>query len=419
MMNHIGKCIVAGGVRRSSEISLGSPDDLAFIGMKLDEEKLSSHRWASNNSIIIDSEFRDFERIASAISTNGEPGIFNLELARSRGRLIDEDVDPRNEMVEGVNPCGETVLENGAACTLAECYPAIVERKGYDMECILRIALRYTKRVTCAKYDWPISRKVIEGHRRVGVSLSGLYDLMTARKVRLLEELSPELDTWYKIVKDEDEKYSTALKVPTSVAITTVKPAGSVSLLSGSSPGMHAHQSRWYIRRIRFQKNDPLLDLLKECGFHIEEDAYSPNTMVVEFPIEAPGAHEKNFRGVGDLTIEEQFENQATLQRWWSDNSVSATITFCPREKRKIAQLLREHISELKCTTLLPYTEPGEKTSYKQMPYEPITEECYKEMSAQIKRWPHEAAKDLNEQKDEEYNVVELDDCQGGACPIR
>lgn len=416
IMNFIGKCIVSGNVRRSSEIALGSADDLAFIGMKLDSEKLMSHRWASNNTIVIDEDFDDFEQIAGAIAENGEPGVFNLELARTRGRLIDGEGDPRNLNVEGLNPCGEVTLASGENCNLAECYPAIVERKGYDMERILRLAQRYTKRVTCAKYEWELSQDIIRENRRTGVSLSGIRDWMVARNKTRLEDLSGELDSWYQIVVDEDEKYSEQLKIPTSVARTTVKPSGSVSLLMGASPGLHAHQSPWYIRRIRFQADDPLVATLQECGFHVEPDAYSPNTIVAEFPVEAPGARKKSFVGAGDLTLEEQLETQATLQRWWSDNSVSATITFRPREKRKIAGALRTYRDQLKSTSMLPFTDPGEGTTYKQMPYEPITEKRFKEISAQIVRWPHEVA--LQEDH-HNYEIVDQEDCVGGACPIK
>ncbi|GAH82011.1 unnamed protein product, partial [marine sediment metagenome] len=50
-MNYIGKCVVAGNVRRSAEIALGDPTDLDFVTCKQDEKALYSHRWASNNSV--------------------------------------------------------------------------------------------------------------------------------------------------------------------------------------------------------------------------------------------------------------------------------------------------------------------------------------------------------------------------------
>jgi ribonucleoside-triphosphate reductase len=419
MMNMIGKCVVAGNVRRSAQIGLGSADDLGFIGMKLDSEKLMSHRWASNNSIIIDNDFDEFERIADAIASNGEPGIFNVQMSRERLRLADAAGDERNLAVEGTNPCGEVSLESGGCCNLAECYPAIAERKGYDMERILQLALRYCKRITCANYEWELSRQVVQEGRRVGVSLSGIHDWMVERKVSALKDLAPVLDEWYGIVRAEDEAYSKQLKIPTSVAVTTVKPSGTVSLLSGSSPGMHAHQAPYYIRRIRFQEKDPLVNLLEECGFGIEPDAYSPNTVVVSFPVKAPGADSKAFRGAGDLSMEDQMDIQALLQHWWSDNAVSATITFRPKERRGIAALLREYSTQVKSTSLLPFTDPGETTSYKQMPYEPITKKEYEKMMAAVEFWPHEAHKRLREQENAEYEIVDQNDCVDGSCPIR
>lgn len=415
IMNMVGKCIVAGNVRRSSELALGSADDLAFIAMKQNEEKKMSHRWASNNSIVIDSEFSDFERIAQGIATNGEPGIINLDLARSSLRLCDDSSDERNLDVIGTNPCGEVVLSDGECCNLAEIYPAIVERKGYKMERILRLALRYTKRVTCASYGWPKTREIIERNRRVGVSLSGIRDWMLVHGIRDLEEKSKTLDRWYKIVRKEDKIYSKVLGISESVAVTTVKPSGTVSLLTSSSPGMHAHWAPYVIRRIRFQAADPLLEILEQCGFHIETDAYSPNTMVVEFPVAAPNANKRGFVSAGDLSMEEQLATQATLQRWWSDNSVSATISFRKDERRRIPAVLREYLDQIKSTSMIPY----EDTGHVQAPYEEITKKRYEEIAAGIKRQPHEMSDRLHEKRRQEYELIDQIDCEGGSCPIR
>lgn len=418
--NLIGKCVVAGNVRRSAEITLGSADDLAFIAMKQNQEKLLSHRWASNNSIVIDSSFEDFERIAQGIIMNGEPGIFNVELSRTRLRLGDDATDERLATVTGTNPCAEIPLSGaGEPCNLAEIYPAIVENKGFDMERILRMALRYTKRVTCGDFGWETTRQIVAQNRRVGVSLSGIRDWMLQQGVRDLEEKAEVLDSWYKIVRDEDAVYSEKLGVRTSVAVTTVKPSGSVSLLNGSSPGLHCHQADYYLRRIRLQQSDPLVEIISAGGFHVEPDAYSPNTVVAAFPVAAPNADKKDFVAASDLTLEEQFATQATLQRWWSDNSVSATLTFKKDERKKIASLLREYRDQIKSTSLLPYQEAGEEGSYVQMPYESISKEHYDELVAKIKFWPHEAAAKLHEEKKHEYELLGQEDCASGACPIK
>jgi ribonucleoside-triphosphate reductase, adenosylcobalamin-dependent len=87
MGNLIGKTVVAGNVRRSAELALGGATDDDFITMKQDQKKLYHHRWASNNSVAVDSEFKRYAPIADSITHNGEPGIVNLELSRNYGRV--------------------------------------------------------------------------------------------------------------------------------------------------------------------------------------------------------------------------------------------------------------------------------------------------------------------------------------------
>ncbi len=103
MGNLIGKTVVAGNVRRSAEIALGGADDHDFITMKQDKDKLYHHRWASNNSVLVDSNFTGYEEIAQAIAQNGEPGMVNLELSRNYGRMADGRQEGIDAEVEGTN----------------------------------------------------------------------------------------------------------------------------------------------------------------------------------------------------------------------------------------------------------------------------------------------------------------------------
>lgn len=105
IMNLIGKAVVAGNVRRSAEMALGSNDDQDFIKMKQDQKQLMDHRWASNNSIAIDSKFDNYKPVAEGILKNGEPGIFNLELSKNYGRIIDGYNPQADPDVSGTNPC--------------------------------------------------------------------------------------------------------------------------------------------------------------------------------------------------------------------------------------------------------------------------------------------------------------------------
>lgn len=424
IMNLIGRTVVAGNVRRTAEIALGDPDDQAFVIMKQDKEKLYSHRWASNNSVLIDTKFDNYGEIAEAIAVNGEPGIGNIELAKNYGRIIDGFNPQADPDAEGWNPCAEITLANGEPCNLVEVFPLIVEREGWDVQEVLQIVTRYAKRVTFSKYDWAVSRSVIEKNRRIGVSLSGLQDwiLSSFGKGAVIgwngqepiynKDLVVALNNMFNAVTFADKKYSIELGVNESIKKTTIKPSGTVALLPGVSPGMHFHYAAYFIRRIRFQHNDPLLDVLKQCGYHMEPDVYSQNTVVVEFPTKAPTADHPEFKSAGDVSIEEQFAFQALLQTYWADNSVSCTITFKEEEKGKIEGLLHQYRSIIKSTSLLPYSGHG----YKQAPIEPITKEQYGEMVVKVKAKPQELAQ-TDQAKDLE--LVGSQDCAGGACPIR
>ena len=109
----------------------------------------------------------------------------------------------------------------------------------------------------------------------------------------------------------------------------------------------------------------------------MEKDAYSPNTTVVEFPVKEP-LFTKSKRYV---SMWEQLEIAAQYQHFWADNSVSVTVTFKPQEGEQIKSALEMYETRLKAVSFLKYEETG----YKQAPYEPITEEQYKQMTKKIK----------------------------------
>ena len=158
--------------------------------------------------------------------------------------------------------------------------------------------------------------------------------------------------------------------------MTSIKPSGTVSLLNGSTPGIHYPEDEYYIRRIRFSKTSKLLESLSEAGYTIEDDKYSPNTVCVEFPV-----HEPYFsKGKKDASMWEQLETAAQYQHYWADNSVSITVTFKPDEAEQIKTALELYETRLKAVSFLKYEETG----YEQAPYEPISKEDYHSMIKDI-----------------------------------
>ena len=237
----------------------------------------------------------------------------------------------------------------------------------------LKIAYLYGKTITLSNTHWPETNAKMLKNRRIGLSQSGVVQAFNKFGRREVYEMC---DKAYEHVKQLDEEYSNWLCIPKSVRMTSIKPSGTVSLLNGSTPGIHFPESEYYIRRIRFSDTSEMLKQLEEAGYNIEKDEYSPNTMVVEFPV-----HEPYFqKGKKDVSIWEQLEIAAQYQHYWADNSVSITVTFNDNESTQIKSALEMYETRLKAVSFLKYEETG----YVQAPYEPITEERFNEMSKKI-----------------------------------
>jgi hypothetical protein len=371
IMNLIGSCVVAGNVRRSAEIALGDPTDFEFVTCKQDQEKLYAYRWASNNSIFAVKGL-DYSFIADQIKVNGEPGIFWLENARTYSRMGDKP-DYKDKKVAGVNPCGEQSLESFELCCLVETFPS--RHDSYEeFQDTLKYAYLYSKSVTLVNTHWKETNAVMLKNRRMGISQTGIIEAFVKHGRRAILEWC---DKAYKYLRQLDEQYSDWLCIPKSIKITTVKPSGTVSLLPGVPPGIHYPHSEYYIRRIRLSKNSDLIKPIKRAGYYVEEDSYSPNTVVAEFPV-----HEKYFdRSKNEVSIWEQVANAIDYQALWSDNQVSITVTFRKDEAKEIIRVLQFCEDKLKSISFLPIKDHG----YKQAPYEEISKEEYEEKIADLK----------------------------------
>lgn len=374
IMNMIGKCVVAGNVRRSAELAIGQADDIHFIELKDPEinlDALVSHRWASNNSV--DAHVgMDYKDLAKLTAKNGEPGYIWLDNMRDFGRMKDgrRNADP---LVMGANPCVEQNLESYELCCLVETFPARHSSLAEYLE-TLKFAYLYAKTVTLMPTHWSETNNVMMRNRRIGCSQSGIIRAFQRHGRR---EMYRWCDEAYESIQSLDKKYSEWLGVRQSIKKTSVKPSGTVSLLCGETPGIHYPIGEYYIRRVRFAKDSEWVSKLKDAGYKVEPDVTQPNsTMVAEFPVQ-----EKYFvKSEEDTSMWEQLENVAQYQYYWADNSVSATIKFKEEEGSQIESALELYESRLKAISFLPHSNHG----YAQAPFEKITKEQYIEMSAKV-----------------------------------
>ena len=374
VMNLIGKCVVAGNVRRTAEIVFGDPNSEEYLNLK--NYKVNPHRdqygWTSNNSIFAELGM-DYTDVCKRITDNGEPGFAWLDNMRKFSRMQNGG-DNKDHRVAGGNPCLEQSLESYELCCLVETFPANHDSLD-DYKRTLKYAYLYAKTVTLGRTHWPETNRVMLRNRRIGCSVSGVAQFITKHG---MDDLRKWLEKGYKTIQEWDKMYSDWFAVPKSIKTTSVKPSGTVSLLVGATPGMHYPESRFYIRRMRLSKHSELIEPLMKAGYTIEPAFGSENsTMVVEVPVDVG----EGIRTAAELSIWEQFSLAAFLQRHWADNQVSCTATFDPEiEADQLPYVLNYFQYRLKGISLLPRHPLG---AYKQMPYECIEE---KEYNKQVKK---------------------------------
>ncbi len=371
IFNLVGRCVVAGNVRRSAEIMFGEPTDDGFLELK-DREKhaaaIDSHRWASNNSIFA-TVGQSYTKPARLTAKNGEPGYFWLANAQRYGRMIDLP-DDRDAAALGGNPCLEQTLHDGELCNLVETFP-FAHKNAKDYRRTIKVAYLYAKAVTLVPTHNAKTNAVTMKNRRIGCSMSGIVQAMSKFGRRGFLDLC---DDAYAYILELDKTYSGWLCVPESIKRTSVKPSGTVSLLPQATPGIHHPHSEFYWRVIRFATDSHMLPALRAANYRCVEiaPAKEPNTTAVYFPVKEEGFE----RGENDVSMWEQLELAAALQAHWADNQVSVTVKFNKKtEGPQIARALELYEKRLKGVSFMPHDNHG----YEHAPYQEIDEAEYLE----------------------------------------
>lgn len=416
----IGECVVAGGVRRSAMISLSDLDDIEMRHAKDGQYYLTNpQRGMANNSAIYNrrptnTELMD-EWVALMKSGSGERGIFN------RGGLVDQlpkrRVDYWTETgyiqdgvvtgPAGTNPCGEIILKSKQFCNLSEVVARANDTKETLLEKVRLATLlgTYQSSLTNFKYisqEWTDN---CETERLLGVSITGQWDSDAARDGAVLDAMRKEA------IK-ANKKYAKKLGIPTSNAITCVKPSGTVSQTIDSSSGMHPRHAKYYIRRIRISATDSLFKMMKDQGvpYHPEvgqtmEDA---NTFVIEFPVQAPkGAVVKD-----DLTALDQLTHWKVVKENFTEHNPSVTVSVGNDEWISVVNWVDENWPMVGGLSFLPRNDHV----YRLAPYEECDKDTFERLSKNFEGIDYSKLYEF-ERKDETEMKKELA-CVSGTCDI-
>jgi|TARA_R110000764_G_scaffold233813_1_gene327331 ribonucleoside-triphosphate reductase len=407
----IADIVVVGGVRRSALISLSNLSDNRMAKAKSGAWwETEGQRRLANNSVAY-TEKPDFEAFLSEMHTMydskaGERGIFSRVAAQkiaARNGRRDADQD------FGTNPCSEIILRSNEFCNLSE----VVVRENDDLNSLkrkVRIATiigTLQSTLTDFRYLRVRWKRNTEEEALLGVSLTGIMDHY------LLSKVSPDLEKWLtemrEVAVETNKIWAEKLGVNQSVAITCVKPSGTVSQLVDSASGIHPRFSKQYIRRVRSDKKDPLAEYMTKAGFPVEKDVMNDSTVVFSFPVKSPSGS-VTVKQVGAM---EQLKLWKAYQEHWCEHKPSVTIYYTDSEFLQVSQWIWDNFDMCSGISLLPTSDH----IYQQAPYEDIDEEEYDRLVAAM-------PKDINwenlSQFEEEDNTTGSQElaCVGGACEI-
>lgn len=359
---HIADAVLSGGIRRAAMIALFSYGDSAMAASKSGAwYELNPQRGRANNSAVMlrhrmtKKSFHEVWEYMKA-SGSGEPGFYFT-----------------NDKEIGTNPCAEISLKPYGFCNLTEINAAsIVDQQDYNERAkaaafIGTLQAAYTD-FYYLRDEW---RETAEKEALLGVSMTGIAS-GTVTKLNMQEAA--------RISVEENARVADLLGINKARRVTTVKPSGTTSLVLGSSSGVHAWHSDYYLRRIRVNKNEAIYAYL--AIFHpelIEDEYFSPETTaVITVPQRAPeGAITRH-----NETAVSLLERVKLLHEDWikpghitGDNThnVSCTINIKDEEWDDVKDFLWEHRDSFTAVSCLPHSDHN----YQQPPFEDCDEETY------------------------------------------
>jgi len=414
--NIIGEGVVVGGVRRTAEIALFDSDDEECIKAKtelykqIEGEWITNkdllHRQMSNNSIFY-KEKPSREKLHWQIEQmrySGEPAFVSHEAGSKR-----------RPNFNGVNPCGEILLNSKGLCNLTTVnVMGFIKNGELDRENLFkaqRLSARAGYRMTCLELELPEWNNVQSEDRLIGCSLTGWQDMVNALNMTIEEE-NKLLSDLRENAHIASKGYSKALGLKEPLLTTTIKPEGTLSQLAGVSSGIHYSHSSFHIRRVRINSNDALVKVCEDLGYPVfpenGQEIETCKTKVVEFPMKAPIGRTKY-----DVSAIEQLENYIRFMDFYVDHNVSITVHVRENEWEKVEQWMWDNWDKVIAVSFLSLDE----SFYKLPPYESIEEEEYEKRQSLMKKFTPSL---ISKYEIEELETdLDTNSCESGVCPIR
>jgi len=396
---HIADAVLAGGIRRAAMISLFDLDSDAMLNCKAGNWwEDNPQRGRSNNSVVllrhkIDKKTFDkvWERIEA--SGSGEPGIYLT-----------------NDKDWGTNPCCEIALRPYQFCNLTEINMSDIESQEDFNARASAASFIGTLQASYSDFHYlrDIWKKNTEKDALLGVSMTGIASKHNIQCLNYEEAAQ--------VVKDTNNVISAALGINKAARTTAVKPAGTTSLVLGTSSGIHAWHNDYYIRRMRLGKNEAIYSYLAINHPELLEDEYFNPTLqaVISVPQKAPDGAITRHESTLDL-----LERVKLISKDWvkqghdkgnNTHNVSCTVSVRDDEWKIVGEWMWANKEYYNGLSVLPY----HGGTYKQTPFEDCTKEVYEQMMSTL----HNVDLSKVIEVQDNTNFSDSQACGGGNCEI-
>ena len=366
---HIANSVLAGGIRRSAMICLFDHFDEEMITCKYGNWwETNEQRGRANNSAVLprgevsEEQFMALWKRVEA-SGSGEPGLYWS-----------------NDLDWGTNPCCEIALRPYQFCNLCEVNVSDVKDQIDLNERVAAAAFFGTLQAGFTNFHYlrPIWAATTQKDALLGIGMTGIGSG---------EILKYDLDIAAHVAKTVNQMITEKTGINEAARITCIKPSGTTSLVLGTASGIHAWHNDYYLRTMRFNKNEDIAQYLMTNHPELcEDDVLRPtDTVCVRIPVKAPeGSILRTETAIDTLERVKHFSTQ------WIKNghvdgdnthNVSATISIQQDEWEMVGDWMWENREFYNGLSVLPYWGG----TYQQAPFEDITEEKYNSLISELK----------------------------------
>ncbi len=390
--------------RRSAQILLmdeHNPGTHEFATRKHEYWRHNPQRRQSNNSLLFWRK-PSLDELSDLLKLNlvgGEPGFINAAAALRKAPWF-----------RTCNPCAEILLSTHSFCNLCSiCLPMF----GHDYAALERatyLMARANYRQTCVDLRdgvlQPRWHQTNESLRLCGVSFTGIVnaDWLSDYHIRRLRNAA--VSGAYSMADE--------LGLPRPKAVTTIKPEGTRSKISGRpslEPGEGMHR--------------PMVGALAAAGYATLPNPSDPHNVLVRFPVDYAGCKFSTIRGMDgldkDVNLEPATSQLARYLRWnrlWADHNVSATISFDAAEIPALAKMISDNWDSGYIATAFLARHDASKTAadlgHPYLPQEVVSYGAYQEATAKTRPvdWArfHKGIHEISDPSGE---------CPSGMCPVR